>query len=108
MRRHAVEEERYASEDLRRRHMLGGGPSFSFIDVVVDTARSFNAGTSWARQERSTANTTGTLECWAREALGRGRRWCWPAMGPGVQGEDSGDRAGCRFRVGRSTIERAE
>jgi len=58
--------------DDARRHMLSGGLSPSFIDAVVETARSFNAGTIWAREERSAADTTETtLERWAREVFGR-------------------------------------
>lgn len=58
-----------AYEDARR-HMLGVGLSPSFVDAVTQTARSFNAGTVWAREPRSARNTTPTtLERWAEEVF---------------------------------------
>ncbi len=53
-----------------RRHMLGVGLSPSFVDAVTETARSFNEGIGWAREQRSARNTTlTTLEDFAQEVF---------------------------------------
>ncbi len=46
--------------DDARRHMLGVGLSPSFVDAVIETARSFNEDIVWAREKRSVRNTTTT------------------------------------------------
>jgi uncharacterized protein YbjT (DUF2867 family) len=82
------------SYDDARRHMLGGGLSPSFIDAVVETARSFNAGMIWAREERSAANTTETtLERWARDAFGDDEVDAGRRQGRGVDGGVARDRS---------------
>jgi hypothetical protein len=74
--------------------MLGGGLSPSFNDAVVETARSFNAGMIWAREERSAANTTETtLERWARDAFGDDEVDAGRRQGRGVDGGVARDRS---------------
>jgi len=46
-------------EDARS-GMLASGASPSFIDAIMDTARSFNEGEEWAREVRSSRNTAPT------------------------------------------------
>jgi hypothetical protein len=53
-----------------RRNLLGTGLSATFIDAVIETARSFNEGIVWARENRSAQNTTTTtLEQFAEDVL---------------------------------------
>jgi uncharacterized protein YbjT (DUF2867 family) len=53
-----------------RAGMLAAGMSASFADAVLETARSFNAGEPWGRQQRTPRSTTATtLEQWARDHL---------------------------------------
>ena len=50
--------------------MLAAGMSASFADAVLETARSFNAGEPWGRQQRTPRNTCPTtLERWAADHL---------------------------------------
>ncbi|MBX3620511.1 MAG: NmrA family NAD(P)-binding protein [Rhizobacter sp.] len=57
-----------------RAGMVAAGLSASFADAVLDTARSFNDGEPWGRQQRTPKNTTATtLEQWAREHLASAR-----------------------------------
>jgi hypothetical protein len=56
-------------EDARK-NMLGLGLSPSFVDAVIETACRSNEGIVWAREKRSSQNTTTTtLEQFAEEAL---------------------------------------
>ena len=58
------------SYDEARSGMLGLGVSPSFADAVAETARSFNDGEVWAKEIRSTSNTTATtLEAFAEQML---------------------------------------
>jgi uncharacterized protein YbjT (DUF2867 family) len=53
-----------------RSSMIDGGFSPSFVDAVLETARSFNAREPWALEARSPRNTTPTtLPQWASQAL---------------------------------------
>lgn len=63
---------RYAriSYDEARAEMIRGGVSSSFADAVMETARSFNGGVTWAQEARSSQNTTPTtFEQWAEEVF---------------------------------------
>jgi len=58
------------SYDEARSGMLDLGVSPSFADAVAATARSFNDGEVWAKEIRSTSNTTATtLEAFAEQML---------------------------------------
>jgi len=58
---------------IARAGMLSAGMSPSFVDAVLETARSFNEEEQWGLEKRSAQNTTPTaLERWAREALAEG------------------------------------
>jgi uncharacterized protein YbjT (DUF2867 family) len=53
-----------------RTAMIDQGISPSFTDAVIDTARGFNDGTTWATEQRSATNTTPTtLTAFAHHAL---------------------------------------
>ncbi len=56
--------------DEARAAMIRGGASSSFADAVMETARSFNSGVTWAEETRSSQNTTPTmLDQWAEEVF---------------------------------------
>ncbi|MEV0169341.1 NmrA family NAD(P)-binding protein [Nonomuraea fuscirosea] len=46
--------------EMAQRDMLAAGMSASFIDAVLETARTFNDGIPWAGEARSESNTTPT------------------------------------------------
>jgi uncharacterized protein YbjT (DUF2867 family) len=59
-----------ATYDQARAAMLGMGAPSSFIDAVNETARSFNDDEVWAKETRSSRNTTPTtLESFAQEIV---------------------------------------
>ena len=64
---------RYQQVELpvARASMLAAGMSESFVDAVLDTARSFNDNEPWGRQQRGADSATATpLEQWAGEHFG--------------------------------------
>jgi uncharacterized protein YbjT (DUF2867 family) len=63
-----------------RKGMISDGLSFSFADAVMKTARSFNEGQVWAKEERTPRNTTETpLERFAQEVFAQAYRAATPA-----------------------------
>ena len=68
----AVANARYiqVSYEEARAGMIGAGISPSLADAVMETARGFNEGRTWAREARSPRNTTETtLEAFAAETF---------------------------------------
>lgn len=67
--RRGVRYEQVPLQDARA-GMLAAGMSESFVDAVLETARSFNNGDPLGRQQRTVRNTTATtLEQWVRRHL---------------------------------------
>ena len=57
-----------------RAGMIAAGMSSSFADAVLETAKSFNEGEPWGRQQRTPrTDTTTTLEQWASTLALKGR-----------------------------------